>query len=559
MRRPRLRSTLSALALLLLAAGLAVGVPRAEAIDPFPLDGAMTMSNEHFTLHFNGNDRDTPCPSFITQERAGDILGMLDRARKFYADMNVGFPYPIPDSDAHVHVSIDDFSTGCISYGGVPFGIPGPLDRWDAFTEPIAVSGASNIHLDVDTATTYPIVAHEVFHLVEDAMVTGVDQWLQEATAEWAATRANRAAGGVEMNPDRSMDCVGSSCGDTEYDKNGYPGWMLIEYLTQRFGTQTTPNDAKVRELWQQAQDHPTYSATTDLAAVIEGGPLARFYNDYFNTRLTGGFTFAPLKGALPETIGGFVVGATDGTSDDLNVSVNHLAARYLFLKHATADGPCFAATLTVNVKIPLNVESYPAYYAGTAGASAQPLTISGSNASIAVPWNTCAGSPDAYVSLPNDTLDLDGREFVVNLSLKMDFTRPATATAPPPGAHVIGSVVSAPTSDPAPTLKIYAPEVLRVSSKTRLLRFVVFSSGEGKLAAAVGSTGLGSAQLRSGNNDVRFVLPTQLFKSLRTKRASNVLSLTSQSPSGTKGATFTRRVVVQVPPKPKKKATKKH
>jgi len=120
----------------------------------------------------------------------------------------------------------------------------------------------------------------------------------------------------------------------------------------------------------------------------------------------------------------------------------------------------------------------------------------------------------------------------------------------------VIGTVVPAPTSDPAPTLKVYAPEVLRVSTKTRLLRFVVFSSGDGKLAASLGATGLGSASLRPGNNDIRFVLPTQLFKSLRAKSTSNVLQLTSQSPSGAKGATFTRHVVVQAPPKQK---TKKH
>jgi len=126
----------------------------------------------------------------------------------------------------------------------------------------------------------------------------------------------------------------------------------------------------------------------------------------------------------------------------------------------------------------------------------------------------------------------------------------------------VIGTPIPAPTTDPAPTLNVYAPEVLKVSSKTRLLRFVVFSSGEGKLGAVLGSTGLGSSALRGGNNDIRFVLPTGVFKSLRAKSSSNVLQLTSQSPSGTKGATFTRRVVIQTPPKPKPKkkpAKKKH
>src|SRR5213078_920013 len=138
-----------------------------------------------------------------------------------------------------------------------------------------------------------------------------------------------------------------------------------------------------------------------------------------------------------------------------------------------------------------------------------------------------------AYLSLPNDSLGMDGREFTVSGSVGVDPNAPAAPSEPPPGAHVIGTPIA-------------APEVLRVSSKTRLLRFVVFSSGDGRLGAVLGSAGLGSAALRSGNNDVRFVLPTQLFQSLWSKRSSNVLQLTSESPSGTKGATFTRRVVVR-------------
>ena len=52
--------------------------------------------------------------------------------------------------------------------------------------------------------------------------------------------------------------------------------------------------------------------------------------------------------------------------------------------------------------------------------------------------------------------------------------------------------------------------------SKTRLLRFIVFSSGDGTLKATLGSTWLGSAGLHAGNNDMRYVLPTRLLKSLR-------------------------------------------
>ena len=539
MRSPR---TVAALAFALL--GLAVGVPSASAIDPFPINGIVTLSNDNFTVHYNSNDATVNCENYITDEHAGTILGMLDRARTFYA--NMGWPVPAPG----VQVSIDDFAQdgACAPSGnGLPFGVATPLARWNAFVE------SGNIHLDAHTGLTYHIIAHEIFHLVENGMAPGVDQWLQEGTAEWAAVRADKAAGGEEKNPDRTLDCVGTRCGDTEFDKNGYPGWMLFEYLAERYG------DSKVKAVWDQAAANPSALGTTDLAAVLPAGTsLASFFNDYTTARMTGAFTLASLTGSRPEAYAGIPVGTTSGALPDTPVAVNHMAVRYVTLSHGSDPTlPCFAANLTLNVEIPAGVVSTPTYYANTNTSVAQPLTVSGSTASITVPWNTCAGSPNAYLSLPNDTLGLDGREFTVKGSVGVRFDTPASPTDPPPGAHVIGTPISSPSSDPAPTLNLYAPEMLRVSNKTRLLRFVVFSSGDGKLDAVLGSTGLGSATLRSGNNDVRFVLPTKLFQTLRAKSSSNLLQLTSESPSGTKGATFTRRVVVQKPPKPKKK--KKH
>jgi hypothetical protein len=53
-------------------------------------------------------------------------------------------------------------------------------------------------------------------------------------------------------------------------------------------------------------------------------------------------------------------------------------------------------------------------------------------------------------------------------------------------------------------------------------------------------------------------VLPTQLLKSLRkTNTPANVLTLTSYSAGGTKGASATRRVAMapaKKPPKPKRR-----
>src|SRR6185312_12779436 len=102
-------------------------------------------------------------------------------------------------------------------------------------------------------------------------------------------------------------------------------------------------------------------------------------------------------------------------------------------------------------------------------------------------------------------------------------------------------------------------PEVLRVSAKTRLLRFVVYSNGQGRLQAALGGSMLGTTALRTGNNDVRFVLPKTDFAAIKSPRAgASTLALTRNSEQGTGGSTVTRQVSVQKAAKPKPKPKQK-
>jgi len=249
-----------------------------------------------------------------------------------------------------------------------------------------------------------------------------------------------------------------------------------------------------------------------------------------------------------------------------VTLAVNHLAVRFVDIAHGldTDTGPCFVASLTLKVSIPAGVASTPYYYANTKGAVAQAFSVSGTTASLTVPWNTCGGSPRAYVSLPNETNDvappaLDGREFTLSGTVTVDTSKPASASEAPPGVKVIGPVIPAPTTDPAPDLTLHAPELIRVSAKTRVLRFIVFSSGDGTLKATLGSTWLGSAGLHAGNNDVRFVLPNQLLRTLRkTNTPDNVLMLTSYSPGGTQGASVTRRIAMQLVKKTTKSKRRK-
>jgi hypothetical protein len=534
-------------ALVALAASLAVGVPRAAAIDPFPDTGAVTLSSDHFTVHYF---RDIGCPSAaITQENAGDVLGMAERAFAFYTAMGYTAPASMTD------ISVDDFTIGCFAFGSVPGATPAPLDRWNAIL-------GTEVHLSAATGLGYHIIAHEVFHLfLETAAPAGMDPWLQEGLAEWATVRADGAVGGLELNPDRTMDCVGSECGDSEFDKNGYPGWMLFEYLAERFG------DAKVKSVLDTAAANSGWTGTRVLSSVVQplGPTLGKFFEDYTTARLTGNFTSLVLAGVLPATQGTIVVGSSSGAISPVTLAVNHLAVRFVDLAHGidTDSGPCFSASLALKVALPAGVASTPYYSANVKGSVAQAFAVSGTTASLTVPWNTCGASPHAYVSLPNESNDvvppaLDGREFTVSGTVTVDKTKPAAASEAPPGIKVTGPVIQVPTTDPAPVLTLHAPELIRVSLKTRLLRFIVFSSGDGTLKATLGSTWLGSAGLHAGNNDIRYVLPTQLLKSLRkTNTPANVLTLTSYSLGGTQGASATRRVAmkpVPKPPKPKKR-----
>jgi hypothetical protein len=546
-------------ALVALAASLAVGVPRAAAIDPFPTGGVVTLSSEHFQIHYS---RDAaPCPSVaITQQSAGEVLGMAERAYALYLSWGYTAPIPDNDGDALVDISVDNFGISCIPHGSLPAGTND--DRWDAVITPVAPAGAGEVHLNAMKAGLgYHVIAHEVFHLFGDAVVFGSSQWLQEGLAEWASVRANAEAGGLELNPDRTMDCVGSECGDSEFDRNGYPGWMLFEYLAERFG------DAKVKSVLDAAAANPGWTGTQALSSVVQplGSTLGKFFEDYTTARLTGNFTLPALAGVLPQTQGSIVVGSSSGAISPVTLAVNHLAVRFVDLAHGIDgdSGPCYSASLVLKVALPAGVASTPYYSANVKGSVTQAFAVSGNTASLTVPWNTCGASPHAYVSLPNETNDvggpvLDGREFTVSGTVTVDKTKPAAASEAPPGVKVAGPVIQTPTTDPAPALTLHAPELIRVSTKTRLLRFIVFSSGDGTLKATLGATWLGSAGLHAGNNDIRYVLPSQLLKSLRkTNTPANVLTLTSYSPGGTQGAGVTRRVAmkpVPKPPKPKKR-----
>jgi hypothetical protein len=151
-----------------------------------------------------------------------------------------------------------------------------------------------------------------------------------------------------------------------------------------------------------------------------------------------------------------------------------------------------------------------------------------------AAPWDDDDGNPARFdpVTQPDSTTDTDS-------TTATDWTT-QTAAAPPQSTYD-GPTVLAPTTDQAPSITLYGPEVLRVSARRPLLRLVVFSSGAGTLDAKLGGMALGTRPLRMGGNDVRYPIARKALRSFAAR--GGTLTLTSLSPAGDAGSTLTRRL----------------
>ena len=77
------------------AAALAVAVPRASAVEPFPV-GPRTLQTAHFLIHY---ECDPVNSAYIQQQKAGDIGGWAERAYALYRSW--GYPAPVDDGDGN--------------------------------------------------------------------------------------------------------------------------------------------------------------------------------------------------------------------------------------------------------------------------------------------------------------------------------------------------------------------------------------------------------------------------------------------------------------------------
>lgn len=554
----------------LLLAVLAAGVLAGPAPAARPPIGDHQLTSTHFMVHYNtGTDPLTGklLPGDITETEAGDIASYAEQAYAVYRSW--GYAAPVNDGDGLIDIY-------ALSLLGPP--AQESLANWDNIAGPGPSSGyfilappdelATFATLDGFTTQEeeQEIVAANVFYLFEFSKwvpTSQADTWLWYGPATWAAVDSMTFQPQMALgNPDIALNCRDNipghmMCDPNFYEDGGFSRWAFFHLLASKYG-----NGFFNTVL---ANGGAGQNATTALsnALAAQGTTLADAYIDYVNRYMSGNLGPSFLTSVRPPVYASVIAGAKPVTTTKTVavVPANHLSTRYVTFQRGDTDGShaCFAASLTINVTMPSGTSSRPAFFWDTTGSSVQPLSINGNTASITVPWDTCDwGATRGWVSVPNASTNVDGATFTVSYSMTVDTTTPATATPPPPAASIWGTPVPVPTTDVAPTLDVFGPELIKVSMTSRVIRLIVDASGPGTVNAALGSVTLGSGSVRGGNNDLRFTVPASMLGALRrSSSVTNVLTLTPVSPAGTAGQPVTRHVAL-ADAKPAKKKPKK-
>lgn len=545
-----------------LAAALAAGV-LASAAPAVPIPrptGDHMITTTHFVVHYY---TDPTQADYSTETQAGDVAAYAERA--YALETGWGYPPPLDDGDGHIDIYLNDLSgmPGVIGYaepdGSVPYASPdsGAIVL-STPTEMEAFATSEGLTTQQEEQKT---IAHELFHLFQYATwvpAAQSDGWLLEATAQWAGFSAIGFPTGSVVTtvgpPDIALTCRDDisgfqMCDPDPYVEGGYSRWAFFEMLANEYGSSFIHN-----VLVNGAAGQTAATALTNAIAA-KGSSLSSIFNEYAMRLMDGDFGVPALAAVRPPVQDAIIGGTKTGALTTVQVPVNHLSARYVTFQRGDGDGShaCFAATLSINVAIPAGTSAQPYYYWNFAGSTPQALNINGTNASITVPWDTCDwGNALGWLSIPNAGTTVDAADFTVTSSITVDQNTPATAGNAPSPVSIWGTTVPVPTTDVAPSIDVFGPELLRLSASAPTIQLIVDSSGPGSLTASLGSSTLGTDALRAGNNDLRFVVPKSMLGSIRrSASAANVLTLTPMSPAGTAGQAVTRKVVIAPPPKP--------
>jgi hypothetical protein len=578
---PRSR-LLGATFLVVLVAGLLAAAAPAAPVRPA---SDQVLTTTHFAVHYyTGIDPTTDSPVFdyATQAQAGDIAAYAEQAYSLFTSW--GFPAPVDDGDGHIDIYLKDFQDdyqypSLEAYAQADNAGPAPSSGMIWLDTPTEMSKlfikTSGLTLAQEEQKA---VANELFVLFEFATWVPTnpgDYWLLDSAAQWAAASFlgyPAAAGLTTLGPtDIALDCRDSNsplpppapalafrmCDPDRFTELGYTRWAFDQLLANKFGT-----NFLTTALANGAAGETATAALND-AIGAKSGSLADVFTDYAVALMTGNVGVPALSTFRPTADATVLGGSKTATLPPVQVPVNHLSTAYVSFQRGDGDGshPCYAATLTITVTMPSGTSSRPYFFWDVANSAPVALTLNGNTATAAVPWDTCMWGAKQFgrLSLPNASTTVDGATFTVASSLTVDPNTPAAPGSAPTGPTIWGTTVPVPTTDIAPLIDVFGPELLRLSATDPTIRLIVSSSGPGAVNATLGSSALGSRTLRAGNNDLRFVVPKGLFTRLRrSASAATLLTLTPMSTSGAvAGQAVTRHVSITHAAKKTKAKTK--
>lgn len=553
------------LAIAVAAAFVTAGVRALPASAGRPTQWDHTLTTAHFMIHYHTDLLSgAPAPDYSTETDAGDFASFAEQAYATYRSW--GYAAPPPGPDGYIDIYIEDLSTaGVRSDAGWDGAGPGGSSAYFEIATPTQLktfATSDGVSLTQEEQVTIASNVFYMFELGQWVPTSGGDYWLFYGPGEWAALSSIASAPTSAIgDPSITLDCsdtiLGNQmCDPTFYDDVGFARYAFFGMLASKYGNSFLNGVL--------ANGAAGQSGTTALsnALAAKGTSLAAQFTNYVNAYMSGTLGPSQLDAVRPTAFADVTAGVdaiTTSTTAAI-VPVDHLSARYVTFERGDGDGShaCYAASLTVDVALPSGTSSEPYFFWDQPGSSPQAFSVNGSTASITVPWDTCDwGATRGWVSLPNASTSVDGATFTVTYTMTVDQNTPASATSAPTPATTWGTAVPVPTTDVAPAIEVYAPELLRLSASDPSIRLIVESDGAGTLNAALGTTALGARALRAGNNDLRFVVPKSMLTALRRSAlAANVLTLTPVSPAGTvAGPAVTRQVVFTVA----KKRPKKH
>jgi hypothetical protein len=354
------------------------------------------VTSANFVVHYT---TDAATPDAIAPATAQLVA---DNAEKSLAaeEAAFGFDPPLTGSDGHIDIYVYSFRRANAD------GLTSPLS-------PDADQSESSIFIGVDKAQDLSVVAHEVFHVLQDSVWVLGGGFLDEATAEWAQQRTFPSEGfSVDLDPGVPLDCVDAAV----CPQGGYQSWSFFEFLAERHGPRV------VREIFDQARNlRVNRTGETSLTAIgaalaAHGATLGDAFRDFALANIDGDYTLGQLQGS---GIGGLTdakalrTGSSSGKVPRRRTTVDHLATSYIPVTGGGGKrkGRCRKATLRLNVSGP-TADAAAGYVVGSHKATR--VALVGGRGSVTLrSWSTCSKS-ELTLALINTGVAGDGRAFAV-------------------------------------------------------------------------------------------------------------------------------------------------